>query len=83
MRDMFGTGFDFIETAYEGVPGLTKLATGLGGEMNYSQIHNARKLIPLQNNIFLSKIFDKVEEFAIERRGTKRAKKILAKKKER
>ena len=82
MRDMFGTGFDFIETAYEGVPGLTKLATGLGGEMNYSQIHNARKLIPLQNNIFLSKIFDKVEESAIERRGTKRAKNILAKKKE-
>ena len=82
MRDMLGTGYGLVETAFSGVPGLAKIITGLGGEMNYGQIHNARKLIPLQNNILLSKLFDRFEESIIERRGTKRAKRILENKKE-
>lgn len=82
MRDMLGTGYGLVETAFSGVPGLAKIITGLGGEMNYGQIHNARKLVPLQNNILLSKLFDRFEESIIERRGTKRAKRILENKKE-
>lgn len=81
MRDMFGTGYDFITTFHDGSLGLSKLITGLGGEMSYGQIHNIRKMLPLQNNIFLSKLFDAFEASEIDKRGTKRAKKIFSEKK--
>lgn len=81
MRDMFGTGYDFITTFHDGSLGLSKLITGLGGEMSYGQIHNVRKMLPLQNNIFLSKLFDAFEASEIDKRGTKRAKKIFYEKK--
>ncbi|MBO5853182.1 MAG: hypothetical protein J6Q61_02800 [Bacteroidales bacterium] len=81
LRKAFGTGYDFVNTYFTGIPGLSKLITGLGGDLNYSQIHAIRKMLPLQNNILIYPLFDKFEEVTIEKRGSKRAKGILRKKK--
>lgn len=82
LRKAFGTGYDFVNTFATGIPGLFRLITGLGGDLNYGQIHAIRKLLPLQNNILLFPLFDKFEEVTIDKRGSKRAKKILRKKKQ-
>lgn len=80
-RKAFGTAYDFGDTFIKGIPGYSKVITGIEGELNYSQIHAMRKMLPLQNNILLFPLFDKFEDVLIEKRGTKRAKKIQKEKK--
>ena len=80
-RKAFGTAYDFGDTFIKGIPGYSKVITGIDGELNYSQIHAMRKMLPLQNNILLFPLFDKFEDVLIEKRGTKRAKKIQKEKK--
>lgn len=72
LRESFGTGYDFMTTYFSGTQGLLKLMTG--GDLSYGQIHNMRKMLPLQNNILLFPLFNKIEDQAIWKYGNPNAK---------
>lgn len=72
LREAFGTGYDFMTTYFSGAQGLIKLMTG--SELSYGQVHNIRKMLPLQNNILLFPLFNKIEDQAIWKFGTPKAK---------
>ena len=80
LRKAGGTGYDFVDTFARGIPGMFRLMTGFGGDLSYGQIHNIRKMLPLQNNILLFPLFDKFEAVSINKRGSKMAKKRLREK---